>query len=188
MVHRGISSFLQCFCHFSQIKFHVSASEDKNVKREKHVHIYVLQHHNKFQTKILIKGVMAIWNFKNCWLFLLLVVRYSRPTWKQSKLKKTLRKSLENLFLNDQKLVQNKWKSWFSQKFQTKTYFPLELICTTSWKRFLQCFTCRRTFVGSRVITEKPSSKTIISFCCTERVWRTASKICTTFMWQGSLF
>jgi len=42
-----------------------------------------------------------------------------------------------------------------------QTYISVRSIWKISRKPFLQCFTCRHTFSGSRVIGEKPPSKTI---------------------------
>jgi len=61
---------------------------------------------------------------------------------------------------NFPKRQETKQKNRFSHKFQMQTYFSVRPIWKISGKPFSQCFTCRHTFSGSRVIAEKTPSKT----------------------------
>ena len=59
------------------------------------------------------------------------------------------------------KREETKQKNGFSRKFKMQTYPSVRPIWKMTQKPFLQCFACQRTFSGSRVIAEKPPSKTI---------------------------
>ena len=97
------------------------------------------------------------WRFWYWWLVFVLASSQSNKN-----ASKKLRGSRKKFYSNDKKLAQN------GQKKQKKSIFSnishaniaiFELTWKILWKPFLQCFACRRTFSGSRVVAEKTPKK-----------------------------